>query len=66
MDRPKSIKKIKPQDNREPLIPAKTISSIVDKGIRMKELDEKEDILIQTLISIPWFKEIYNAATSIL
>jgi len=63
-DRPKSIKKIKPQDNREPLIPVKTISSIVDKGIRMKELDEKEDILIQTLISIPWFKEIYNAATS--
>lgn len=45
-------------------MPIKTISSIVDKGIRMKELDEKEDILIQTLMSIPWFEEIYNAATS--
>lgn len=63
-NRPKPIKKIKLQDNREPLMPIKTISSIVDKGIRMKELDEKEDVLIQTLMSIPWFEEIYNAATS--
>lgn len=58
---PKQIKS-KPVDNREPLVPIKTISITAFKSIKGYRLNEDTKKLIDKLMSFSWFENIYNAA----
>ncbi len=62
----KEVEKMKkrPTDSREPLVPIKTIAYMVDKSIRGKNIKEDENELVEKLLNLKWFNEIYNAAES--
>lgn len=59
--KPKAVKN-RPVDNREPLVPIKTISITTFKSIKGYRLNEDAKKLIDTLMTFSWFKSIYNAA----
>ncbi|MGL6177632.1 MAG: transposase [Tannerellaceae bacterium] len=61
--KPKQMKS-KPVDNREPLVPIKTISITVFKSIKGYRLNEGAKKLIDTLMTFSWFEKLYNAAKS--
>lgn len=48
----------------EPLVPIRNIAFIVEKSLRTKKLDTKETYLINQLMTLEWFREIYTAADS--
>lgn len=48
----------------EPLVPIRHIALIVEKSLRAKKLDTKETNLINQLMTLEWFREIYTAADS--
>jgi hypothetical protein len=54
-------KKEKPQDDRSELLPVKSISSVIDKMLKGKDLDESQNNTFDTLMSLGWFKEMYEA-----
>ncbi len=54
-------KKEKPQDDRSELLPVKSISSVIDKMLKGKDLDESQNNTFNTLMSLGWFKEMYEA-----
>jgi hypothetical protein len=54
-------KKEKPQDDRSELLPVKSISSGIDKMLKGKDLDESQKKTFDTLMSLGWFKEMYEA-----
>lgn len=54
--------KMKTVDNREPLMPIKTISLIANKSICGKKMNDEEKNLIIKMLSLEWFKEIYTAS----
>lgn len=58
------IRKEKPVDNREPLIPVKNISAVVFKSIREYKLNEKDKDLMGILMGLKWFESLYKAAES--
>jgi transposase len=49
-------------DNREPLMPIRTISFIANKCIYGKKTNDKEKNFIIEMLRLGWFKEIYTAA----
>lgn len=49
---------------REPLVPIRQIAHIVEKSLRARKLDTKEEHLIDQLMTLNWFREIYIAAGS--
>lgn len=61
LKKPKQIKS-KPVDNREPLVPIKTISITAFKSIKGYKLNNNAKKLIDTLMGFSWFENIYNAA----
>ncbi len=54
--------KNRPVDNRQPLVPIKTISITAFKSIKGYRLNEDAKKLIDTLMPFGWFESIYNAA----
>lgn len=56
--------KKRPTDTREPLVPIKVIAYIVDKNIRGKDMKEDENALVEKLLNLKWFNDIYFAAES--
>ena len=54
-------KKEKPQDDRSELLPVKSISSVIDKMLKGIDLDESQKKTFGTLMSLGWFKEMYEA-----
>lgn len=53
-----------PDAKREPLLPIRQIVHIVDKSIRRKPMRDKEASLVEGLMSLGWFRDIYGAAAS--
>lgn len=49
---------------REPLVPIRQIAHIVEKSLRARVLDTKEEHLINQLITLDWSKGIYTTAGS--
>ena len=49
---------------REPLVPIRQIAHIVEKSLRVRKLETKEEHLIDQLMTLNWFREIYIAAGS--
>ena len=62
----KEVEKMKKMiiDKREPLVPINTISYMVDKSIRGKDMKDDESALIAKLLDLKWFNHIYHAAAS--
>ena len=61
--RPDTVKE-KPKDDRSELIPVKAVASIVDKSMRGKEMDDFQKQTLRTLMSLHWFREMYEAMDS--
>lgn len=58
------LKKEKPQDDRSELLPVKSISSLTGKVLKGKALDETQQKNFETLMSLGWFKEMYEATAA--
>ena len=56
--------RIKPIDNRTPLIPVKAISATIFKTIRGCKFNQESTILIDKLMGIEWFETLYNGTKS--
>jgi predicted transcriptional regulator len=54
-------KKEKPQDDRSELLPVKAIASVIDKALKGRDMDESQRITFDALMSLGWFKEMYEA-----
>lgn len=54
-------KKEKPRDDRSELLPVKSIASVIDKALKGMDLDGTQQRTFDTLISLSWFKEMYEA-----
>lgn len=54
----------KPKDERSELVPVKTITSIIDKSMKGREMDEIHRQTFRTLMELDWFKEMYEAMES--
>lgn len=54
-------KKHKPQDDRSALLPVKSIASVIDKAMKGRNLDESHKKTLDTLMSLGWFREMYEA-----
>ena len=54
-------RKEKPQDGRSELLPVKSIASVIDKMLKGKDLDESQKKTFDALMSLGWFKEMYEA-----
>lgn len=54
-------KKAKPQDDRSKLLPVKSITSVIDKAMKGRDLDGLSQKTFDTLISLGWFREMYEA-----
>lgn len=57
-------KKAKPQDERSELLPVKSISSVIDKSLKGETLEGIQQSTFDTLMSLRWFKEMYEATRS--
>ena len=55
--------RIRQLSHTEPLLPIHMISSIMDRSMRNKELNELEEGLLHKLLSLDWFSTIYHAAS---
>ena len=55
--------RVRQLSHTEPLLPVHMISSIMDRFMRNKELNEQEESLIRKLLSLDWFSTIYHAAS---
>ena len=55
--------RVRQLSHTEPLLPIHMISSIMDRSMRNKELNEQEESLIRKLLSLDWFSTIYHAAS---
>ena len=58
------LKKEKPKDNRSELLSIKRIASVIDMALKGKDMDKSELMTFDTLMSIGWFKEMYEAVES--
>ena len=54
-------KKEKPKDNRSELLPVKSIASVIDTALKGKDMDKSQLMTFDTLMSLGWFKEMYEA-----
>lgn len=54
-------KKAKPQDDRSKLLPVKSITSVIDKAMKGRDLDGLSQKTFDTLISLGWFRKMYEA-----
>ena len=57
-------KKEKPKDNRSELLPIKSIASVIDTALKGKDMDKAQQMTFETLKSLGWFKEMYEAMES--
>lgn len=57
-------KKEKPQDDRSELLPVKSIASVIDMALKGKDMDKSQQMTFETLMSLSWFKEMYEAMES--
>lgn len=57
-------KKEKPQDSRSELLPVKSIGSVIDTALKGKDMDNSQLMTFETLMSLGWFKEMYEAMES--
>lgn len=57
-------KKKKPQDNRSELLPVKSIAAVIDMSLKGKDMDKSQLMTFDTLMSLGWFKEMYEAVES--
>lgn len=55
--------KATPSEEREPLLPIRQISHIVEKSIRKKKMESYESKLVEKMMSFGWFIDIYDAAS---
>lgn len=66
--RPKTWKpepqKEKPKDIRSELMPVKGIASVINRSMKDENMDEKQEHTLHTLMSLGWFKEMYEAMDS--
>lgn len=53
-----------PDTGREPLLPIRQIAHIVDKSIRKKKMQEEEASVVERLMPLGWFRDIYDAAAT--
>ena len=53
-----------PDTGREPLLPIRQIAHIVDKSIRKKKMRDEEALIVERLMPLGWFRDIYDAAVS--
>lgn len=56
--------KEKPKGDRSELMPVKAIASIIDKSMKGKEMDDSQERTLRALMSLGWFKEMYEATDS--
>lgn len=56
--------KQKQKDDRSELMPVKAIASIIDKSMKGKEMDDSQEQTLRALMSLGWFKEMYEAMDS--
>lgn len=54
-------KKAKPQDDRSKLLPVKSIALVIDKAMKAMDLNELSQKTLNTLMSLDWFREMYEA-----
>ena len=54
-------KKEKSQDGRSELLPVKAIASVIDKALKGRDMDDSQQMTLDTLMSLGWFKEMYEA-----
>ena len=52
------------KDDISELMPVKAIASIIDKSMKGKEMDDSQEQTLRTLMSLGWFKEMYEAVDS--
>ena len=57
-------KKEKPKDNRSELLPVKSIASVIDMALKGKKMDKSQQMTFDTLMSLGWFSEMYEALKS--
>ena len=57
-------KKEKPRDDRSELLPVKDIASVIEKALKGKDMDGLQQMTFGTLMSLSWFKEMYEAMES--
>ena len=53
-----------PDTGREPLLPIRQIAHIVDKNIRKKKMRDEEALIVERLMPLGWFRDIYDAAAT--
>jgi len=53
-----------PDTGREPLLPIRQIAHIVDKSIRKKKMRDEEALIVERLMPLGWFRDIYDAAAT--
>lgn len=53
-----------PDIKREPPLPIRQIANIVDKSIRKKKMQDDEASIVESLMPLGWFRDIYNAAAA--
>lgn len=61
--KPDAVKE-KPKDDRSEFMPVKVIASIIDKSMKGKEMDDSQERTLRALMSLGWFKEMYEAMDS--
>ena len=54
----------KPKDDRSGLLSVKSIASVIDKALKGMDMDGVQQRTFDTLISLNWFKEMYEAMES--
>lgn len=54
----------KPKDNRSELLPVKSIASVIDTALKGMDMDKSQLMTFDTLMSLGWFKEMYEAMES--
>ena len=57
----KPDKKDKPTDERSSLVPIKSLTALIDKSIRNKDMTTDELSIMDTLNTLGWFREMYEA-----
>ena len=57
----KPDKKDKPIDERSALVPIKSLTALIDKSIRNKTMTTEEQSTMDTLKTLGWFREMYEA-----
>lgn len=60
-NRRKPAMKNSPKDERSELVPIKTLTAMIDKAIRQKDMTEEETATLGILNTLGWFREMYNA-----